>query len=673
MFCLGTGPAPSPLFFDLKPALLAWEAFVSLSLLGYGWQGLRWAGNGARSCGPALCTGISFWLLLGGWLCLFHAASRAVLIGCFAPGLLLFALQCVRAWDRQRLRRTLRAAVPKNKVAGIAGVIILCFFLLCFLTRCSNFTWNKIDDVQGYMALAEKTSALHGLQPDPFSERRLASSVGGAIFLNATMLAGAGPQSMDFIDGALSLLALLLCLRAMAKTFGLSAGAIVAVFYAAAFFTLGRVNLTIINFSAAVFLCILLLFAPTPPGEAQPDFSIRNAVLPGLWAGAAFTVKSTNIPICGMLLCAFAMIYSVRQRSLRPAGFFSIALLTSALVFLPWGMQQWANEGTALFPSLGRGYHLTAYGFPSIASTVPLSVSLAAASYHVVLPALAGCLMYALLRGRPRPELLAFFAIAALYAPLFSVSIAAESINRYLLPTENLCALLFVMALLSSLRSAQGKAWLWPAGALLAGWALLFLHIGRGLYRDLADVFQLFGKPVFAYDFPVLRPQDIAARSARVRRAQQSVPPGATLLEDVQAAYGFDWRRNPVLIADYPGMASLPPGLPLDGSADDVRSYLLSYGVHYFVLDRELLRNTGHEYAEFRDRPRIEMDWRDLFRLSNRKTVHGYARMENTVSNRTQDLLLALAGPRNTIFNDGRLEVVCLDTPKGTPPAGDEH
>jgi len=659
---------PRSPIFDMKPSLLFWEAFVSLAVLGYGFGGVRLIGKARVSVGVALCSGIAIWLSLGGWLNLFQLASRPILLVLLTIGFLLFAWEWTRPEVRERFKNGFRSLLPSSKAGCVAGGIIGVFFLLCFVIHLGSFSWNKFDDVQAYMPFAEKASALGGLQPEPFSERRVTSGVGGSIFLNSTMLAGAGLGGIDFLEGGFGLLALLLCIRSATRVFKLSRPLQLVVLYAAGLFTFGRVNITSVNLSAAIFLAVLLVLLE---GTEQDDLEAWSACLIGVLLGAAFTLKSSNIPFCALLLGLPMLTNAMRKRSLQPVRMLLIAGLVSIFVLLPWAIKHRLDEGTVLFPSLGRGYHLSAYGFPTISQTAPLVISLLASTLDFLFPAIAGVLSYLLLRRMKQVAIapvLAFFVGTAMSAVLFSVSIAGEDIDRFMLPMENLCALLFLMLILSVFSERSRTRWVWPAGAFFLLWVASFMNcaVAQYFYRDPGDIAMLAGAKdpqdyLQVYEL-YLRPADLAASAERVQRAQASMPVGAAFYENIESAYGFDWNRNHVLIADYPGMAALPPGIPLDSTPEAVRQYFLSKGIHYVMFDRNLFHSTN--YSEFRNDPQVHIPWRDMLKLQDQPQVHGYALMEYRVSNRMRDMLSGIAAYQPVLYDDGRLVVVSLDDKK---------
>lgn len=635
----------------LTPALIAWEAFVTLALFGFGLTTLRLLKRRDLPPGIAFCAGIAGWLFLGGILNLFHAATKPVLTSLLAVGVVLFLLELRDpVLRRHRLLAGLRRLWPRTPWTRAAASVLILWFSLCFIAHLGTFAWNRFDDLQAYTAFADKASTLGALQPDPFSERRITSGVGGALFLDVTMLVGADNRGIDYLEGSLGLAVLLLLAGTLTRRFRLRPWGTLAVFLALAVFTLGRANISSVNLSAVLFLALLLLQL-----EDQP-----SPILSGLLVGAAFTLKSSNIPFCVLFLTGCAIAKAWQSRTLKPLLDLTLTALTAAILAAPWAAKHRLDEGTALFPSLGRGYHLSAYGFPTIAQTVPRLISLGASLPDFLPPLLAGLLALVLLRRHPyRATLVTFLFAAALAAPLFSIAVAAEDIDRFLLPILNLSAILFLTILLAS----NERPWRATAITLFVLWTAGFVTyaIQLDFFRDPGDLALLFGNPDLLTRYETGRsPLQMDLIGKQVRYAQQRVPPGATLLEEIQDAYAFDFRRNNVLLADYPGMASPPPGLPLDGTPAQVRTYLLAQGVHYLMLDRTLDRAQypNVDYAGFRQYPQVHPSWRDVL---IHRDMRGYSRMEYQVSARTQFLLNALATPQRILYDEDQLVVVNLD------------
>jgi hypothetical protein len=75
------------------------------------------------------------------------------------------------------------------------------------------------------------------------------------------------------------------------------------------------------------------------------------------------------------------------------------------------------------------------------------------------------------------------------------------------------------------------------------------------------------------------------ALAAKYQNLQDALPEKAMLLEHMDYPFLFDFRRNPILVDDMPGSASLAPGQPFFAGAEALASYLVSNGIRYVAYD----------------------------------------------------------------------------------------
>lgn len=64
-------------------------------------------------------------------------------------------------------------------------------------------------------------------------------------------------------------------------------------------------------------------------------------------------------------------------------------------------------------------------------------------------------------------------------------------------------------------------------------------------------------------------------------KMQQSVPPGETILTRLEKPFLLDFSRNQIFIADAPGFASPPPGMPLFEGSEALSEYLTAQSIRY--------------------------------------------------------------------------------------------
>jgi hypothetical protein len=651
------------------PTVLLWEAFVSFAMLGFGFGLLRLCRLQRLPIAVAACAGIAVWVLLGGWLNLGHLVTRPVLLWLLASGVLLFLWELLQEEMRLRLGGMLRS-FRSNRLALTLAIPIVGYFLLLFAAHLRPVSWNANDDQQGYMALAEKSAAFDHMPSDPFCERRTASGLGGSIFLDRTMLAGADDSTMDYLDSGFGYLVYVLAIWSIGKALRLSNPECVVLLYLVPLFPLGKVNLTIIYLSASSFLSMLLLLLHEGSEDRGWEEGLRPrvAVVLGLLLGAAFTLKSTNMPI-GFLfvLCVGSALVWYRRRVVDLIWPAAIVVALLALVVLPWMVALRHDQGTYLFPALGRGYHISAYGLvplPSAAS--PKLQSLVIASPLMLMVLLAGLFAVWLSRGwgsAIRLPIFAFYAATLAAVPVVAVSTGGTEVDRYTLPFTMPCVLLLAGCTLFARRTASKslayKIHFGAAAVMVLGCALTSEYlIGRNYDRNYnaQEIWTITGRTQPGS----LDPGTMLANGLAVRRAQEAVPKGAEILELTPTGYGYDWQRNPVFIGDYPGMSGPPPGPPLTGSPEELRLYLLGCGVHYVVYDRAM--EWPVDFAEFLQRPGIRLIRGDLKLATERRIfISAWSREEWIVSSRFRNLIGEIAQPQRVIYDDGRIATIRLD------------
>ena len=77
--------------------------------------------------------------------------------------------------------------------------------------------------------------------------------------------------------------------------------------------------------------------------------------------------------------------------------------------------------------------------------------------------------------------------------------------------------------------------------------------------------------------------RSVASRATleSLRLAQEAVPPGEAILLHTTFNGGMDFKRNHLLLCDYPGGSSPPPGMPQSGTAEDLAAFLRGQGIFF--------------------------------------------------------------------------------------------
>jgi hypothetical protein len=361
-------------------------------------------------------------------------------------------------------------------------------------------------------------------------------------------------------------------------------------------------------------------------------------------------MKATAIPSLG-LFTVLLLVVELWRSSLAHVLRAALAIATVVLaVLLPWMIDSKLKCGTFLYPLLGHGYHITSYvhiasagGFPYWAMfAAPLSLAYALTAIVILkMPHDEGIPVRLI-------TLAGVFTTAVL--PLAIGKLIGEEISRYCIATfwaVNVLVVAFFFSRWILLKQATKRS-----GILFICLALGFAiapspdpdakMLGVGLYQ--LRWFRMFQVNLLSRSEKV--PE--SARLAEDLAMQRTIPIGATLLVRTDESYGFDFQRNQIWIADYPGSASLPPGMPLDGNPEVLARYLHDHSIRY----------VAYSYADQAVFP-LEI-------YQQRTTPLARSRMpleasEADAAHTFQDDMDLLGKTRRHIFDDGKTFVLDIE------------
>jgi hypothetical protein len=382
-------------------------------------------------------------------------------------------------------------------------------------------------------------------------------------------------------------------------------------------------NLTSIVLPVALILFVYLLLEAHPDVEAGPRRAGRILAL-ALVGSGLIAIKTAYLPWIGFFL---AFVYGRRIILDRFAGrsWFEpacVAVLTLILL-LPWMLANLRDVGTALFPALGRGFHASQYGsYPTPWELAPASDYLGIllrTGEIIVLQVLLAWLIFALAARDTRATValdLGFLIAGVVLLLAVAIGTGLEgSYPRYAYPgvASALLVAAYRFATMASLspgacasrmRSATVVAACVVASA--AGYHGLVQYYGHAVTNlGMAVRGPAFRPAMLAY----IVSHDDGAVPRAIARMQQAVPAGATVLERLDYPFLMDFRRNNVLIADYPATTSLPPGMPAFQGPEKLAAYLLGASVRYVAYAyadqarfpdwEKSLYNTGDRWIDF--------------------------------------------------------------------------
>ncbi|MFL6352723.1 MAG: hypothetical protein ACJ74Z_12865 [Bryobacteraceae bacterium] len=442
-----------------------------------------------------------------------------------------------------------------------------------------------------YLNLPVETLELGTLPSDPFNERRITTSLGGPYFLQTFMLLAGDVGTVPFIDVTVGFILYAAILVGIYRTLKLSR--LVSLSLALLIFVapLVRANFTMVVLPAALFATLFWIQIHPFLGDRM---GWQRSVLLGLTAAGICSLKSNGIP-GALLICGFYYLgnfLTERRRSLKAGLFFALA---AGFCLVPWMLDMKQKEGTYLFPIFGLGYHASAYGVipppggahPFLASSVWMWLAITPLGGPLLLEAAAAYKAY---RRAIEPEWVALCSLlvgTGLAVASIAVSTGGESIARYSLPTEVPALLIFAAFVLRWRKSLQSRPlWLWGVSVVVV--LQLAYHVAgfglySGQYRREAQEAGLLRMPRRLIALP--KDFDMGAEQRRVALLQAKVPSRERILSHLTISFPFDFRRNPLFIADWFGMAGLPPGMPVGKGPDALRTYLLEKSIRYIAYD----------------------------------------------------------------------------------------
>jgi hypothetical protein len=609
--------------------LLLWALCLVCAWIGAGGLAARLLGLRERSWSLNGVLGISLFVLVGGFLNLAQQVRPWPLVSLVVFGDVLFIIFLVSARSSWKTIRSLFHGLQTwGKVFAAfcgAGLLTAAVHSLTF-TR-----FNFSDDLPAYMTFPFKLIQLGSLGFDPFSERRVQSGLGASFFLQACMLVAGDVRSLWFPDAGAGLIFFAGCVYAAGRRLGNTPAFAIVLASLVVLVPSSHMNLGMSVLPAAFFIAFFLVETAV---ETTP---LRRSIMLGLLGATVTMLKSTYLPPAILII---AILHIVRIRK-QPWGQVLRDVLASGFAYLvpllPWMIDMKRKEGTFLYPLLGKGYEISAYG------VIPHMIKIGLYPWAlglVILICLVGAAVVHWMLTREREyadQVTAILLACGLCVLPLSVSVAGAAVLRYIGPFVLPCCLLFLGSLLPLARTGMPRPRLLPVGYVYVAGLLLILEA----YGATHGHYELF-LPDGVLENPMFR-VDLPAEQLQASRIQAALPPGEPLYASLMVTFPMDFRRNQIYVADFPGMASLPPGMPTQGAPQALRSYLLTNHIRYVAYSAKfrnlLLTDSG--------------DWI----LSPSKA---WPRMQLMNSTDVDHELEALAPTSRTVFDDGDVKVLDL-------------
>ena len=637
--------------------VVAWALLSLLAYIGYGYYPLRLAGVEPRW--PFAGTiGIGFVIALGGVLNLMKGLTRPALIAIVICGAVLWLLAFRNQWGRIRgeVREFWRDIIG-NRWKSAISVLLLTLLAASFFGNIITYRFKLQDDLVAYGDYAVQTAELGTLPANPFGERRIQSSLGSGYLLQAITLVVGDVRSLYVPDISLGFL--------------LAVGAV----YLIARRRLGR-GVSLLLASLVFVLCFLLInasFYILPEalvltlcwlGIDSPNDSARwlfRCALIGITAAALASLKSTYLPF-SFFFCLFlfaSYLFTFRRAYIALGGL--ICAGSAFAVLFPWMLDQHRKESTWLFPILGKGFDASAYPGLALPSGHAGLLAMRWTVWKYSLPFLtiwAVTIVLLLVWRKLRqevewPTLVALAGAAALGTFAIISATGGDSITRYTGPTQIPSIIVMAGIFLGWLQSRRLSQiqWRWfmaTVGAL----ACIFLWNGpirQGMWLQY---------PEFVLQQKSLEKNriDYWRQVQTMDNIQSAIPPGATVLVVTIPSYAFNVRRNHIFVDDLPGGSGPPPGPPITTDSEQLRSYLLHYGIDYIAFTR------GYTAPDMpANMPIYIAKLREIIAHPSNEGVYTWQHMQNAMMSLRGAQIRQLSQHYRIVFDDGANVVIDLD------------
>jgi hypothetical protein len=525
-------------------------------------------------------------IFIGGPLDLAHVLYPVVLFAMVAAGVAFYAFFYRERPGAYRWRTIWGNASPVSRLLIVAALLIL-FARVAGTVRLGLF--DIPDDSTAYLVFPQKMLAAHHFAADPFSDRRIISSVGGGYLLQAFVLAATSLANVAMADRTLGLLLLAAALFDLGTVFGLSTFQIALMEFLACLVPQMTINLTFVVLPTSLFLGMVWMVLRTVEGPESNQ--TRYAFAAGAIGGAAIALKSTNLPMAGALALVPYLFFFWRKKKARAVALPLLAGLGALVVLAAWMYAMKQADNTYLFPVLGHGLDYSSYG---VLRSVPrfytarsvIKVFLQA----IALLTLAGVQLVAGVReNRPRLSFSVLIA-STLAITAFNYESGGDFIWRYNFP-QFFCAVLVFYAATASMVQTQKNS----SKIRLASYAGIASLACMIFYYDAAGKapmpFRQIKLEIGDYQTSLrasLSGVSLAAPAIEneYRAVEASIPDNGIALENVAYPYLFNYRERKILVMDWPGAAGPPPGWPFGNPPDRTANYLLKDHARYLIYDR---------------------------------------------------------------------------------------
>ncbi|MEG4323682.1 MULTISPECIES: hypothetical protein, partial [unclassified Microcoleus] len=449
------------------------------------------------------------------------------------------------------------------------------------------YDFNITDDYQAYFVFPHKMLQIGSLGSDPFSERRLVSALGGQLFLHTFSLSVLDERSFYLIDPGCALLVMIGLLIGYCQKKNLSTTSTLMIVFGFLSLNLVRLNISGVLIPACLFFS---LFNVLEWEHLKATNIPNNAAIVGLLAAAICALKTTLIPGCILLFASSYCFYILGSQTKHKAIIeFCLAAILLAAFILPWSISMYQSSGTLLYPIFGRGFHGSVYGgsvkLPN--SEIPPDIAIKLRLYAILtiiyIPGVLGIRFWIIgVSKKPivREATLSILISTVAGTAIIAFSTGGSDVYRYAYPLLVVMFVVFLSIFVEYIeqnnfhRNFQKIAW--GSAVFVSLLVARDSHSYNGFteYNDFRNSISRGLNNV-----ALVTPQE----REKYAKMLDSIPARERVLTRLDKPFLLNFKKHTIWIADYPGGASLPPGMPSFKGEETLADYLVAKSIRYLA------------------------------------------------------------------------------------------
>ena len=635
-----------------------WGILILLSFVGWGGIINRILFPKYRfDWGQQATWGVAWSIFVGGLLNLTWNISKTTIFLFLVIGLLCWGIDFW--WHGKFFLKFLSKNFRKilnNKLLFIGGIITCILIFIQYGSSVFSYQFHPHDDYQAYFVFPQKMIQMGSMGVDPFSERRLLSSLGGQSFLHTFILSFLSEENLRIIDPGIASIIFFGLTLGFLKEKNINPKIRLLILFPLLFIPSPTSNITSLVMGTALFFSLFrFLFW----NKLEFNSFFANGFIIALVTAAVIASKSSLIPPVIILFISsylFYFIRSINKQKCISELFFSILLI---IIFLmPWMISMYQSSGTLLYPLLGKGYHSSVYNKDYLSPSNDLltinglsSVLLSISNVYFIslLLTVAFYLKFKPWKPSQKDKRSTLFSliISSFLGTIIIVLVTGgySKSLRYYFPLVLTTFITLTITSISYIES-QKKLSFFKLMPVLVNMIVVGMLMGGG--NGWQGILKSYKGKLLGIESGIVNRSSISTQKEidTYAKIQQAIPKEEILLSRLNKPFLFDFRRNIIFIIDAPA-ASLPPGMPFFKGAQPFAEYLISKSIRYVAYDYGKPPTVHKKF------------WEKKLKEEGEK-IHPWVRNHARYTIELHDNIESLGKTKKRIYDDGKIFVIDL-------------